>query len=192
VADDEELTSWTLLPPLLDALEVNNELERPHHLYIDDRYYMFFTSGSADRFDPELADVQAIRPKGLYGFVADEFQGPYIPLNESGLVLANPLAAPAQTYSYQVLPGGYVFMFINYVNTGQEGIQDISDEWHLERFGGTLAPLLQIEITDEQTRLIGWPKDVFELIDELEQLPPPDPIEPDPVDPDPNGNEQPS
>lgn len=178
VADDEELTSWTLLPPLLDSLEVNNELERPHHLYIDDRYYMFFTSGSADRFDPSLADVEAIRPKGLYGFVADEFQGPYLPLNDSGLVLANPLAAPAQTYSYQVLPDGYVFFFINYVNTGADGIQDISDEWHMERFGGTLAPLLQIEIDGNDTRLIGWPKDVFELLEEIQQLPPPQPIGP--------------
>lgn len=191
VADDEELTSWTLLPPLLDALQVNNELERPHHLYIDGRYYMFFTSGTAERFDPSLSDVEAIRPTGAYGFVADEFQGPYTPLNGSGLVLANPLAAPAQTYSYQVLPGGYVFMFIDYVDTGEEGTQDISPEWHMQHFQGTLAPLLQIEISGEQTQLIGWPKDIFELIDELEKLPPPEPIEPVPV-PDPDGDPQPS
>lgn len=177
VADDEALSSWTLLPPLIDALEVNNELERSHHLYIDGRYYLFFSSGGLFRFDPQLSDVPAAESAGLYGFVADELQGPYVPLNGTGLVLANPPAAPAQGYSFQVLPGGYVIFFIDFYRTGTAGFprfqDDLDEAWFEERFGGTLAPLVQIGIEGDQTRLLGWPATSrLELVDPPPQAQP--------------------
>ena len=143
---------WRLLPPVLSATETNAQVERPHIVVQDGLYYLFFTSHSFS-FAPEITG-----PEGLYGFVSDSVsvRGHYTPLNGSGLVLGNPPTAPLQTYSWLVMPGGYVLSFINYYNLGDvtlAGIGDQSPEWQRERFGGTLAPLLELALDGETTRL---------------------------------------
>jgi len=44
VSESGDPLSWELRPPLLDAVEVNQELERPHVVVADGRYYLFVCS----------------------------------------------------------------------------------------------------------------------------------------------------
>jgi levansucrase len=150
--DDDDLTSWTLMPPLIDAHCVNNELERPHFVVQDDRYYLLFTTHD-HTFDGDLPG-----PEGLYGFVADSLMGPYEPLNGTGLVLANPESDPYQAYSWLTLPNGITTSFFQFwglegdVSLDYVGEQDPS--FQLERFGGTFAPSIEI-IFDGDTTTVG-------------------------------------
>lgn len=103
---------WSLLPPLIHADGLNNELERPHVVVRDGRYYLFWST-QASVFAPGID-----APTGLYGMVADRLLGPYRPLNGTGLVLANPAAAPAQAYSWLVLDDLRISSFIDAIGQG--------------------------------------------------------------------------
>jgi levansucrase len=151
---DEERSEWRLLPPLLAGMETNSQLERPHLVHKDGRYFMFFSSHEFT-FGTENPG-----PEGLYGFQADNLRGRYTPLNEGGLVLANPRSAPLQTYSYYVLPGGAVTSFVNYINLGDVTLEEISTqsrEWQKERFGGTPAEPFYVDIASDTTTYIDGP-----------------------------------
>lgn len=121
---------WELLPPLIGADEVNNELERAHAVFHQGRYYLFWSMQSST-FAPELRHGL----NGLYGMVADILPGPYRPLNGSGLVLANPTEAPAQTYSWFVSRELLVSSFGDVVDGA---------------FGGVPAPLLRLRINGDR------------------------------------------
>lgn len=148
--DADGLGQAVLLPPLVDADGVVNELERPHVIVHRGRYYLFWSSHRLV-FVPDRPDL----PTGLYGMVAPSLFGPWEPLNGTGLVLANPMAEPRQAYAWQVIPGSFeVVSFVDY--WGLDG-RDISADPALkaERFGGTIAPSLWLEIEGTTTRLIG-------------------------------------
>lgn len=100
--------AWTLLPPLVTAAGVNNELERPHLLVRGGRYYLFWSTQRSVFASPGPSG-----PTGLYGMVADAFAGPYRPLNGTGLVLANPPEAGGQAYSWLVLADLRVVSFVD-------------------------------------------------------------------------------
>ncbi|MFW6317748.1 MAG: glycoside hydrolase family 68 protein, partial [Halorubrum sp.] len=111
VSESGDPLSWELRPPLLDAVEVNQELERPHVLVVDGRYYLFVCS-HVHTFAPGVTG-----PDALYGFVADAFDGEYRPLNGSGLVATNPPDAPFQAYSWMAFAHDeevLVQSFLNY------------------------------------------------------------------------------
>lgn len=149
---DESQSRWRAISPIIAAIETNSQLERPHIVYRDGRYFLFFSSHEFT-FGGEDPG-----PEGLYGFYADRVRGRYVPLNEGGLVLANPEEAPLQTYSYTVLPGGLVSSFINYFNLGEVTLEQISEqtrEWQRERFGGTPAEPYFLDIGDRGTMLEG-------------------------------------
>jgi levansucrase len=151
-AGDDDLLTWELLPPLLDAHCVNNELERPHVVIEDGRYYLLFTT-HAHTFDDGVEG-----PEGLYGFVGDGLFGPYEPLNGSGLVLANPADEPYQAYSWMTLANGVVTSFFQYFDLPDDveldyvGTQDI--DFQMERFAGTFAPSVRIEFDGATTRIV--------------------------------------
>jgi levansucrase len=134
-----EPTGWTLLPPLLTADGVNHELERPHVVVHDSRYYLFFCT-HAESFHPGSS-----APTGLYGFVAPALTGPYEPLNGSGLVLRNPSTHPDQAYAWLVLPDLRVESFVNY--------RPGPDVPARARFGGTVAPTLTLALRGATTGL---------------------------------------
>lgn len=145
------LTKWNMLPPLLGATCVNQELERPHFVLHEGRYYLFFST-HAFTFASDLTG-----PEGLYGFVADSMLGPYRPLNGSGLVLANPEAEPYQAYSWLVLPNLLVTSFVNYVDLDGldlDAIGDQSEEFQLDRFGGVFAPTVELEVRGDRARIM--------------------------------------
>ncbi|GGI73944.1 levansucrase [Polymorphobacter multimanifer] len=115
-------SAWRLLPPLVSADGVNNELERPHLVVIGGRYHLFWSTQSSV-FAPGVS-----APTGLYGMVADQIKGPWRPLGGSGLLVANPVAAPDQAYSWLVGSDGSISSFVDVLPDGT--------------FGGIFAPEL--------------------------------------------------
>jgi levansucrase len=83
--------------------------------------------------------------------------GPYQPLNGTGLVLANPAAEPRQCYAWQVIPSDRdcleVISFVDY--WGLQGRDPSSDPvLKAQQFGGTIAPLVRIELSGATTRIL--------------------------------------
>jgi levansucrase len=146
---------WELSDPLVDAVGVNQELERPHVVYRDGRYYLFVSS-HLHTFGPGLDGFDA-----LYGFVADDLRGEYEPLNGSGLVVTNPENAPFQAYSWMAFPHGeevLVQSFFNYYDFAGETLDEIaslSESEQMRRFGGTLSPTLRLTVEGRETRIVG-------------------------------------
>lgn len=137
VATPDAPDSWLLMPPVLSADGLNNELERPHVVMHGGFYYLFWST-QRHVFDPD----GPIAPTGLYGMVSDRLDGEWRPLNGSGLVFSNPAEAPAQAYSWLVLPDLSVTSFVDDWGGGPE-----------RRFGGTFAPFLKLVLNGDQTRL---------------------------------------
>jgi levansucrase len=135
---DTTYTDWTLLPPLLSAECTNQQTERPHLVVHEGKYYLW-TISHTFTFAPGLTG-----PDGLYGFVGDGLRSDYEPLNGSALVLGNPAEAPLQNYSDYVMPNLLVESFIDTVPTADGGV----------RYGGTLAPTLELELDGATSRLV--------------------------------------
>jgi levansucrase len=147
--DRDGKAAFLPLPPLIDADGVTNEMELPHVIVRDGLYYLFWSTQHSV-FAPDLGMTP---PTGLYGMVAPSLFGPYAPLNETGLVIANPAAEPRQGYAWKVLPSLEVVSFIDYWGLG--GCDPDNDPaLKIERFGGTIAPPIRIAIDGRTTRLI--------------------------------------
>ena len=128
---------WDLEAPLIVSMGVSSQLERPHVIYREDGAYLFFSTHDFT-FSPEVHG-----PRGLYGFHSPtgSLKGRWIPLNEHGLVAANPPEAMAQTYSYLVLPDGLVMSYLNHTY----GFE--LDPQHSEReFYGGPGPMFRIRL----------------------------------------------
>jgi len=132
---------WRLAPPLIDASEVNNELERPHVVMADGLYYMFWST-QTHVFAPDMRHA----PTGLYGMVSNSLAGGWRPLNGDGLVFANPEAAPRQAYSWLVLPDLTVASFVDDWGRGR-------DAEGVRRFGATFAPTLRLRLAGDTAGL---------------------------------------
>ncbi|MEH3101388.1 glycoside hydrolase family 68 protein [Sphingomonas adhaesiva] len=142
-----DAAGWTLLPPLVDADGVNNELERPHVVRHDGRLYLFWSTQAK-----VFADGGPRGPTGLYGVVAEELYGPWRPLNGTGLVLANPAEAPFQAYSWLVLDDLSVWSFADLV-----GVATPPDDVAATRaaFAGTPAPVVRLTLDGDRTAVVG-------------------------------------
>ncbi|WP_435418283.1 glycoside hydrolase family 68 protein [Parerythrobacter aurantius] len=126
--------SWDLGQPLIHAVGVNNEMERPHILVRDGRYYLLWST-QRHTFSPSAT----AGPNGLYGAVADRFTGPWTAVNGNGLIATNPPEEPTQAYSWWATGEGVVWSFIDHW-----GMQGRTFARHPEtlrtQFGGTPAP----------------------------------------------------
>ena len=129
---------WQPKQPLVDAIGVNNELERPHIVVRGGHYYLFWST-QRRTFKPGTPSG----PNGLYAMVAESLGGPWLPVNGNGLVAANPASEPTQGYSWWVTGEGKVWSFIDHW-----GMQGRSFESHPDllrsQFGGTPAPVFQL------------------------------------------------
>jgi levansucrase len=132
---------WDLLPPLVVADGINHEMERPHVIVHEGRYYLFFCT-SRHGFQPGHR-----APTGLYGFVAPTLRGPYEPLNGSGLIVQNPPTQPDLAYAWLVLPDLRVVSFVNYLSTNGIDHRHAGAEAARAQFGGTTAPVLILTLT---------------------------------------------
>lgn len=138
-------TGWRLAPPILAADGLNNELERPHLVRHDGLYYLFWSTQRK-----VFADDIPAGPTGLYGMVAPSLDGPYRPLNGSGLVFGNPDVAPAQAYSWLVLPDLTVESFADLVGLAQSP-RDVAEA--RAHFGGVPAPTLRLRLSGDRASL---------------------------------------
>ncbi|AEG50234.1 Levansucrase [Sphingobium chlorophenolicum L-1] len=129
---------WKLQPPIVEALGTSSELERPHIVIKDGRYYLFWST-HARRFAPATG-----APSGLYGMVADSLDAPWRPINGSTLVAANPPASPMQAYCWWVTGEGEVMSFVDYPGFAQtDPPTDL--EQRRGSFGGTIAPRFRLQ-----------------------------------------------
>ncbi|MEV6158154.1 glycoside hydrolase family 68 protein [Nonomuraea sp. NPDC052129] len=140
--------TWSLLPPLLVAEGINHELERPHVIVHDGRYYLFFST-QRHTFHPA-----GRAPTGLYGFAAPSLTGPYEPLNGSGLVIQNPARQPDQAYAWLVLPDLRVVSFANYRSCQGVDLRSAPAARARAGFGGTIAPMLKLSLDAMTTSVI--------------------------------------
>ena len=148
-------TSWQLLPALLEAGCTNQQTERPHIVVSNGRYYLF-TDSHRFTFAPGLTNGPG--PDGLYGFMAGSLRGNYQPLNSGGLVIANPIEEPNQAYSWLVLPDFSVLSFIDTYNLqgiSTDELSNLPESFQIERFGGTLAPTLQLRVSGRTTEIVA-------------------------------------
>ncbi len=136
---------WQLLPPIVDATGLNNELERPHIVMADGRYYLLWSTQQK-----VFAPGGPVGPNGMYGIVADSLAGPWRPINGSGLVFANPQAAPFQAYSWQLLCDLSIWSFADMV--GARSLPSNAKDAR-QFFAGTTAPLLQLALDGDRAWL---------------------------------------
>ncbi len=136
--DGADHDRWTLLPPLITADGLNNELERPIMIHRDGLYYLFWST-QRKVFAPDGPNG----PTGIYGMVASSVLGPYAPLNGSGLVAACPAAEPFQCYSWWVDNDLNVWGFIDLWGLNGQPIKD-DPAFRRAHFGGTPAPVFRL------------------------------------------------
>lgn len=139
---------WQHRGPIVTANHVAAELERPHVVFRNDLVYLFWST-------PRYAFAREFElPSGLYGLVAPSLDGPFEPLNGNSLVIANPLSAPYQHYSWFVTPQLDVVAFVD--------MPDFSDVDNskaaptgAERFCGHAAPMVKLELSDYRAIVVG-------------------------------------
>jgi levansucrase len=141
-----ESDRWVLTPPLIEAVGTNTEMERPHIVMSDGRYYLFWST-QAKRFSP--AAIEGVT--GLYAMVADRIAGPWRPVNGTGLVAANPADEPFQAYCWWVTGEGDVISFVDF--PGLEGRSPDTPETRRAHFGGTAAPWFRLTIDGNQVAI---------------------------------------
>lgn len=139
---------WQLGDPLIDAVGVNNELERPHIVVRDARYYLFWST-QRRTFEP----AGPSGPNGLYAMVADRLAGPYRPVNGSGLVAGNPASEPTQCYSWWVTGEGAVWSFIDHWGMAGRSFEQHPDLLR-SQFGGTPAPVFTLAFDGDRVTIV--------------------------------------
>ncbi|MEQ1498470.1 MAG: glycoside hydrolase family 68 protein [Novosphingobium sp.] len=148
LASLDQAGNWRLDNPLIDAVGINNELERPHVVVRDGRYYLFWST-QRRTFNP----AGPSGPNGLYAMVGESLRGPYRPVNGSGLVAANPPEEPTQGYSWWVTGEGEVWSFIDH--WGMQGRSFEQDPALLRgQFGGTPAPVFRLAFAGDAVSLL--------------------------------------
>lgn len=139
---------WRIEAPLLSAIAVNSELERPHIIVRDGLYYLFWST-QGRRFDEGLA-----APTGLYAMVAETMAGPWRPANGTGLVAANPPEAPTQAYCWWVTGEGAVLSFVDYPGVGPHDAAMLADPAQRRRiFGGVPAPFFHLAFAGDRVTI---------------------------------------
>ncbi len=140
-------SEWQLADPLVTAIGVNNELERPHIVAWNGLYYLFWSTQRS-----VFCPLVEAGPNGLYAMVSDSIGGPWRPVNGTALVAANPVAEPTQSYSWWVTGEGIVWSFIDH--WGMAGRSFASNpELLRQQFGGTPAPQFQLEFDGDSVRV---------------------------------------
>lgn len=139
---------WELNNPLVEAVGVNNELERPHIVVRNGLYYLFWSTQSS------VFSCDAIAgPTGLYAMVAPALSGPWRPVNDHSLVACTPRPEPKQSFSWWVTGENEVWSFIDH--WGLRG-RSLAAQTDLLRstFGGCPAPVFHLRFADDRVLIV--------------------------------------
>jgi len=140
--------SWQLLPPIMHADTLNNELERAQIVAHQGQYYVFWST-QRSVFAPDGPSG----PTGFYGMVAEQLCGPWRPLNGTGLVIANPDAEPMQAFSWFASAELLVCSFVDH--WGLKGRNPAENAFvAAETFGATPAPMVRIALDGDTSRIV--------------------------------------
>lgn len=152
-----DLTRWELLPPLLNANCVNQQTERPHLVFQDGKYYLF-----TDSHKFTFSSVPGLRDRGVdgvYGFVGNALRSAYKPLNDSGLVINNPVQQPYQAYSWWITQDKVTISFIDTwilkQNESPDSFGSLPVNQQKYGFGGTLAPSIRVQLNGAASTVTG-------------------------------------
>ena len=140
--------TWQLLPPIIHADTLNNELERAQIIAHQGLYYAFWSTQKSV-FNPQ----GPVGPTGFYGMVADSISGPWRPLNGTGLVIANPEDEPMQCYSWFASTELLVCSFVDHWGLKGRKPSD-SALVAAETFGGTPAPMVRIALDGDRSQIV--------------------------------------
>jgi levansucrase len=135
---------WVLGNPLIEAIGVNNELERACMVHRAGCYYLFWST-QRHTFGPRAV----AGPNGIYGAVADRLSGPWRMINGNGLVAANPLHEATQSYSWWVTGEDEVWSFVDYWGMAGRSLAD-HPELVRSQFGGTPAPVFRLRFDGDR------------------------------------------
>ncbi|BCG59772.1 glycoside hydrolase family 68 protein [Paenibacillus sp. URB8-2] len=93
---NDDYTLKTVMKPLIASNTVTDEIERANIFELNGKWYLFTDTRGAKMV------VDGIGPEDIYmlGYVADSINGPYKPLNGTGLVLHQDLDPKDITWSY--------------------------------------------------------------------------------------------
>lgn len=156
----DQAGQWQLLPPIIHADTLNNELERAQIIAHQGLYYAFWSTQRS-----VFAGDGPSGPTGFYGMVAEQITGPWRPLNGTGLVIANPQQEPMQAYSWFASAELLVCSFVDH--WGLNGRDPAaSAAVAAETFGGTPAPMVRIALDGDTSRIV----DIFAM-DQLHHQP---------------------
>lgn len=139
---------WQLMPPVMHADTLNNELERAQIIAHQGLYYAFWST-QRSVFNPD----GPTGPTGFYGMVAQALTGPWRPLNGTGLVIANPDEEPMQTYSWFATSDLLVCSFVDHWGLKGRKPSD-SALVAAETFGGTPAPMVRIALDGDRSEIV--------------------------------------
>lgn len=147
---DDQYTKLTMMPPLLTANLITDEIERITVIARDCSYYLFcVTHGNK----MTILDDTFINRDMLMGFKAPSLFGPYTPLNGSGVVIQQKSEGAMYTgqannqqyvYSWNVLPDLSVLSYANYSYSATEGKLTTTK---------TVGPRVQLSIQGSQTEI---------------------------------------
>ena len=140
--------TWQILPPLIDADGLSNELERPHIIAKNGLYYVFWST-QRHMFAPDGPSG----PTGLYGMVAADLHGPYRPLNGSGLIAGTPESEPRQSYSRWVCEDLSVVSFIDHWGLAGRNLTH-HPQLNRAQFGGTPAPVFSLMLDGDCAKIV--------------------------------------
>ncbi len=139
--------AWVLGDPLVEAIGVNNELERASVVHRDGRYYVFW---STQRHTFSAQTVAG--PNGLYAMVADRLAGPWRAVNGNSLVAANPADEPTQSYSWWITGDDEVWSFVDYWGMAGRALHE-HPELRRSNFGGTPGPVFRVRFAGDQVSI---------------------------------------
>lgn len=136
--------AWELGDPLVDAVGVNNEMERPHIVLRGGLYYLFWSTQRS-----VFAPGAVAGPTGLYAMAAEAVAGPWRPVNGSGLVACTPAAEPSQSFSWWVTGEDEVWSFVDHWGLAGRSLTD-HPELLRRQFGGCPAPVFRLHFAGDR------------------------------------------
>ena len=149
-------TYGNFLPPILTSNLVTDEIERINMMFYQGKYYLFVAAhGNKCTLVSENPDLN--NRDYMLGFVSDKLEGPFKPMNKSGVIVQQKSFGGAYegqetnqqyVYSWLIVPtadGLDCVSYSNYSKAPDGSIQPVK----------TAGPTLKVKVTGDKSEIIG-------------------------------------